>query len=101
MHLPRIVLAWTLLVACSDSSPEEKTAPPSEPVRSELKVMSFNIWKSGHRGLDATVEAIQRSGADIIGLQECDATTARTIADRLGANEVHDENHHAIVTRFP
>jgi endonuclease/exonuclease/phosphatase family metal-dependent hydrolase len=100
MQLPRIL--WgalgPLIAACSGPSSEPETAPPPP---SELKVMSFNIWRSGGRSLVATTDAIRSSGADIIGLQECNEETAQTLARDLGVNEVHDENGHAILTRFP
>jgi endonuclease/exonuclease/phosphatase family metal-dependent hydrolase len=66
----------------------------------ELKVMSFNIWRSGGRSLERTIAAIRASRADVIGLQECNPQTALTIAGLLGCRMVHDEHGHAILTRF-
>jgi len=48
-----------------------------------LTVMSFNIWRNGGNSLSRTIEAIRQAGADLVGLQECNAQTARTIADAL------------------
>lgn len=50
----------------------------------ELKVLSFNIWVQGGLSLSNCVEVIRTSGADIVGLQECNQTTAQTIATNLG-----------------
>jgi endonuclease/exonuclease/phosphatase family metal-dependent hydrolase len=72
---------------------------PTEP--SELRVMSFNIWRSGGRSLEATIEAIRRSNADIVGLQECRVETADTIAKALKFGGVHDPHGHAILSRWP
>ena len=59
----------------------------------ELRVMSFNIWVNGGRSLSQCIEAIRTSGADIVGLQECNPATAETIAadlsfHHLGVNDV-------------
>jgi len=50
----------------------------------QLKVLSFNIWVQGGLSLSNCIEVIRTSGADIIGLQECNATTAQTVATNLG-----------------
>ena len=50
----------------------------------QLKVMSFNIWVNGGQSLSKCIDAINTSGADLVGLQECNATTAQTIATNLG-----------------
>jgi len=97
-------LAFMILGACTAYTESPPPAePPSEekPLGSELSVMSFNIWRSGERGIDAVVQAIRGANADIVGLQECNPRAAATIAKSLGWNEVHDENGHAILGRFP
>jgi len=66
----------------------------------EVKVMSFNIWVSGRGGLSNCIEVIRTSGADIVGLQECNATTAQTIANALGFHATPDGDV-SIVSRFP
>ena len=50
----------------------------------QLKVLSFNIWVQGGSSLSNCIEVIRTSGADIVGLQECNQTTAQTIATALG-----------------
>jgi endonuclease/exonuclease/phosphatase family metal-dependent hydrolase len=65
-----------------------------------LKVMSFNIWMSGSGGLSNCIEGIRTSGADIVGLQECNATTAQTIANALGFHVTPDGDV-SIVSRYP
>lgn len=63
--------------------------------------MTFNIWRSGGRSLERTIEAIRMAGPDVIGLQECDAETAGVIAQSLGLSVVNDEHGHAILSRHP
>jgi len=72
---------------------------PAAPV-TQLKVMSFNIWVQGGLSLSNCIEVIRSSGADIVGLQECNATTAQTIATRLGFH-VQPDASYAIVSRYP
>jgi len=50
----------------------------------QLKVLSFNIWVQGGLSLSNCIEVIRTSGADIVGLQECNQTTAQAIATNLG-----------------
>ncbi len=66
----------------------------------QVKVMSFNIWVQGAHGLSNVVEAIRTSGADLVGLQECNATTAQTIATGLGFH-VLPASGCSIVSRYP
>lgn len=66
----------------------------------KLKVMSFNIWVSGSGGLTKCVDAIRTSGADLVGLQECNAATAQTIATNLGFHLVSADGC-PIVSRYP
>jgi endonuclease/exonuclease/phosphatase (EEP) superfamily protein YafD len=68
--------------------------------RHDLRVLSFNIWRSGGRSLEQTIAAIRASRADVIGLQECNPQTALTIAGLLGCHVVHDDAGHAILSRF-
>jgi len=62
--------------------------------------MSFNIWVNGGRSLDQCVEAIRLSGADLVGLQECNAVTAQTIAANLGFHYL-GVNDVSMVSRYP
>ena len=50
----------------------------------QLKVLSFNIWVQGGLSLSNCIEVIRTTGADIVGLQECNQTTAQAIATNLG-----------------
>ncbi len=45
-------------------------APASAQSVTNLKVMSFNVLVAGQRGLTNIAEAIRRSGADVVGMQE-------------------------------
>jgi endonuclease/exonuclease/phosphatase family metal-dependent hydrolase len=68
---------------------------------SELRILSFNIWRSGGRSLDATIDAIRLAAPDIAGLQECDRRAGETIATALGAHWLADDNGHVILSRHP
>jgi endonuclease/exonuclease/phosphatase family metal-dependent hydrolase len=64
----------------------------------ELRIMTFNIWLGGELvNFGKVVEAIEKSNADIVGLQEATGNTRR-LADALGwyANE-----RTQIISRFP
>src|SRR5690349_21842414 len=50
----------------------------------QLKVLSFNIWVQGGLSLSNCIEVIRTSEADIVGLQECNQSTAQIIATNLG-----------------
>jgi len=50
----------------------------------QLKVLSFNIWVQGGLSLSNCIEVIRASDADLVGLQECNQTTAQAIATSLG-----------------
>src|ERR1051325_6469284 len=65
----------------------------------ELKILSFNIWVNGGRSLSNCIEVIRTTGADIVGLQECNAPTAQTIASNLGFHVAADSDA-SIVSRY-
>jgi hypothetical protein len=83
-------LGWT--VSCLP-------AASATPV-TQLKVMSFNIWVQGGLSLSNCIEVIRTSGADIVGLQECNVTTAQAIATQLGYF-VQPDGDSSIVSRYP
>ncbi len=66
----------------------------------QLKVMTFNIWVSGSGGLTQCVAAIRASGADIVGLQECDTNAAAFIHRELGFHMVAADSS-PIFSRYP
>ncbi len=75
-----------------------------EPV-SELKVLAWNIWHGGRRdgeleGLQKTVEVIQRSGADVVAMQETYGSGAR-IADALGWYFHLRSSNISVMSRYP
>ena len=76
------------------------SSPAPAPTITNLRVMSFNIWVNGGTSLPRCIDAIRTSGADIVGLQECNATTARIIATNLGFYYL-GVNDVSIVSRFP
>lgn len=66
----------------------------------QLKVLTFNIWMEGGLSLSNCIKIINTSGADLVGLQECNQATAKTIATNLGFY-VFPMGNSSIVTRFP
>jgi endonuclease/exonuclease/phosphatase family metal-dependent hydrolase len=62
-----------------------------------IKVMTFNIWGGGGDNLNKCTQAIQSSGADIIGIQEASGTLS-TIAGSLGF--YYDEGT-STLSRYP
>jgi endonuclease/exonuclease/phosphatase family metal-dependent hydrolase len=65
-----------------------------------VKVLSFNIWVQGGLSLSNCIEVIRTTGADLVGLQECNAVTAQTVAANLGFH-VLPANDCTIVSRYP
>jgi endonuclease/exonuclease/phosphatase family metal-dependent hydrolase len=64
-----------------------------------LRVLSFNIALGGEVvDIGRVIEAIHRSGADVVGLQECDGRAQR-IASLLGWPHVDEQ--HQVVSRLP
>jgi hypothetical protein len=83
------VLALALLLPAA--------AAAAEPL--ELRVMTFNVWYGGDEvDFGKTVEAIEASGADVVGLQEPYASEER-IAAALGWEYVDTRLH--VISRFP
>lgn len=72
LHALMAFLALLCLANVADAAPV-----------TELKILSFNIWVNGGRSLSNCIEVIRTAGADIVGLQECNAATAQTIASNL------------------
>ncbi|MDZ4779428.1 MAG: endonuclease/exonuclease/phosphatase family protein [Planctomycetia bacterium] len=69
----------------------------------ELKVMTFNILHGGTalgQPLTKTVEAIETSGADLIGLQEQSGSTA-ALADMLGFYHHVQDGDISVLSRYP
>jgi hypothetical protein len=64
-----------------------------------ISVMSYNIENGGAQvDFDKTVEAIKKSGADVVGIQEAWGNTAR-LAKAVGW-KYYDQRQH-IISRFP
>jgi hypothetical protein len=90
----KAALQMAALVLCSTSI-SLQAAPVTQ-----LKVLSFNIWVQGGLSLSNCIEVIRTTGADIVGLQECNQTTAQTIATALGFY-VLPSGDCPIVSRYP
>lgn len=100
MNLQRIFktrkLAWRLVTLLALGLSHSLSAAPV----TQLKVLSFNIWVQGGLSLGDCIEVIRSSGADIVGLQECNQTTAQTIATNLGFFYL-PAGDASIVSRYP
>jgi len=92
-------LARVLFFACVWLAVLLPSGLPAAPV-TNLTVMSFNIWVNGGTSLAKCIEAIRTSGADLVGLQECGASTALTIATNLGFYHLGVSDV-SIVSRYP
>ena len=93
-HFVKSLHALMALLALLARADAANAAPVTE-----LKILSFNIWVNGGRSLSNCVEVIRAAGADIVGLQECNAATAQTVATNLGFH-VAPDNGASIVSRF-
>jgi endonuclease/exonuclease/phosphatase family metal-dependent hydrolase len=93
-HPRKLILLFASLLWLASSL--SLTAAPV----TQLKVLTFNIWKQGGLSLSNCMEVIRSTGADLVGLQECNDTTARTIATNLGFY-VLPVGDSSIVSRFP
>jgi endonuclease/exonuclease/phosphatase family metal-dependent hydrolase len=91
MRLLRILCAVILATIVTLSS------AAAEPVR--LKVMVFNIWRSGVQlSLHQVVAAIRAADPDVVALQEPEGNSRR-IADMLGWDYVDERVH--LISRYP
>ena len=91
MRWMRGLFGVLLAVAAAVSSAQ------AEPV--ELKVMAFNIWRSGVQlSLAQVVTAIKAADPDVVALQEPEGNS-RQIADMLGWSYVDERVH--VISRVP
>lgn len=98
----------TVKATASDGSTDtiEITVPvvaSGEPLVTELKVLSMNIWKGGLKVDDYNrkqIAAIAKSGADIVGLQESANGHATNLADALGWHSWQGQDS-SIISRYP
>ena len=98
----KVILSTLLILFSLISSPlgiseEEKV----------LRIMTFNIWVGGAAGgqpLGQTTEAIKKSKADIVGMQETiskSKDSSKIIADLLGWHHLAQGGNTSIISRFP
>jgi exodeoxyribonuclease-3 len=100
MRLPTILLTLVIVLPLTESHSQE------------LKVMSFNLWHGGEAGgqpLSQTVDAIRKSQADIVGLQETHGhevdgvrlDNGHRIAKQLGWKYFPQGGRTGILSKFP
>jgi endonuclease/exonuclease/phosphatase (EEP) superfamily protein YafD len=70
-----------------------------------LKVLTFNGWDHLSQGVAQVANDIKTTGADIVGLQECNGTDAAKLCSQLGTgwNFVQDyvAGDYTIISRYP
>lgn len=76
----------------------EVTPPGGSPV-SSVNVMTYNLWVGGN--VDKNLEAIIRSGADVIGLQETIGVRAREHAEALGWHSAQSGGSVGVLSKYP
>jgi endonuclease/exonuclease/phosphatase (EEP) superfamily protein YafD len=91
---PELLILPLALAACGGAatinSQSDVTASAEAQLNEEsfdgtLRVMTYNIWGGGSQSIEKTIEAIEASGADVVGLQELsNEANLKTIADGLG-----------------
>ncbi len=81
---------------------------PAPPPTGELTVMSFNIWVNASNvssGLVMVKEAIVKAQPDIIGLQECNASTLNSLLGLLQTDphyaQAQGSGATSIISRYP
>jgi exodeoxyribonuclease III len=85
----------------------------AEPMPETVRIMSFNLWHGGDAGkqpLDRTIEVINESKADVVGIQETAGLApdgeprpdrAAELAQRLGWHYVDQGERTGIISRYP
>ena len=74
------------------------TPPGGAPVE-KLSVMTYNLWVGGQ--VPKNLEAIIRSGADVVGLQESNGVRAREHAAALGWHAAQGGGSTGILSKYP
>ena len=75
------------------------TATPG-PAATLLKVLSLNTYFDSRAGVDVIADMITKTGADLVGLQEVNLTTAQ-LAEKLGMHYLQQDKRTALLSRFP
>ncbi|MEU6227831.1 HAD-IA family hydrolase [Streptomyces sp. NPDC047042] len=70
----------------------------------QLRVMTWNLWLGGtkiddHRAKQ--LEVIAETGADVVGLQETEGTSARELAEALGWHHHQAGPNLGVISRYP
>ncbi|MFI1355754.1 HAD-IA family hydrolase [Streptomyces sp. NPDC020898] len=73
-------------------------------VTPELRVLSWNLWLGGtkvddHR--EKQLKVIAETGADVVGLQETDGTSAQELAEALGWHHHRAGPNLGVISRYP
>lgn len=88
-----------LLSAAAASATQAAGATPG-PSATLLKVLSLNTYFDAKAGVDVIADMIKKTGADLVGLQEVNLTTAQ-LAEKLGMHYVQQDKRTALLSRFP
>lgn len=98
-RLPALAASFALALAIGGQTPAATPGGPDRAAPVRLKVMEFNIEYGGEVvDFRSVIRAIRESGADVVGIEEAWANTAR-IARRLGWD--YFDPRMQIVSRLP
>ena len=95
-----LLLAASVVTACSGGAADESSAPAERPARDPLtlRIMSFNIeWGGANVSFAKIAEAIRAADADIVGVQEPEGNLDRLARD-LGW---HFDRRNHLVSKYP
>lgn len=99
----------TSLVACLliCASSLQAAGPPGGGggVVTTLKVLTFNGWDHLSQGVNNVAQDIKSTGADIVGLQECNGIDAKALCSALGTGwnfvQGYSAGDYSIISRYP
>lgn len=89
-----------LTKSAAQTALEAASAAVPGPAATTLRVLSLNTYFDARNGVDAMVDLIKKTGADLVGLQEVNLTT-KELAEKLGMNFVQQDKRTGILSRYP
>lgn len=100
VEVPELSLpSQTLARAGKALANQAATAAVPGPAATVLRVLTLNTYFDSRSGVDAMVDLIRQTEADLIGLQEVNQTT-KALAEELGMHFVQQDKRTALLSRF-